>query len=351
MSKLTAAFGSSHSVMLTCTLEDWQNGFKVFDLKGRYFDRQGDPVNYDELLKLAPSNAPDLVTDEAIAKRYHAVRAAIARMRADVLAANLDVLLICGDDQHEFFSDDLMPPVVIYYGDSILNPKRKEVPPGPEHWYKTAQSLRQEEKVDVHYPVNKDLALHLITGLTDKGFDITSMRKTPADQYEGHAFSFIHRFYMEDGKPIPVVPIMLNTYYPPNPPTPARCIALGKAMRELVESFPGDLRVGFMASGGLSHFQAEEDLDGDVIEAMKRGDTEFLSKLNVKRLQAGSSEIRNWLVLAGAVGKDFDLEWVSYNPGYRTPALTGTGLGFATWRPKGEARPAAAKAREELHAV
>jgi hypothetical protein len=24
---------------------------------------------------------------------------------------------------------------------------------------------------------------------------------------------------------------------------------------------------------------------------------------------------------------------VSYTPGYRTPALTGTGLGFATWKP------------------
>jgi 3-O-methylgallate 3,4-dioxygenase len=41
MSRLVAAFASSHSVMLTCTLHDWQNGFKVHDLKGRYFDRKG----------------------------------------------------------------------------------------------------------------------------------------------------------------------------------------------------------------------------------------------------------------------------------------------------------------------
>jgi 3-O-methylgallate 3,4-dioxygenase len=86
-----------------------------------------------------------------------------------------------------------------------------------------------------------------------------------------------------------------------------------------------------MASGGLSHFQAEEDLDEAVISAMRRKDLDFLAKLNPKRLQAGSSEIRNWLVLAGAA-RDLDMTWVSYTPGYRTPALTGTGLGFATWK-------------------
>ncbi|HWL04295.1 MAG TPA: hypothetical protein VNQ99_05085 [Xanthobacteraceae bacterium] len=342
MAKLTAAFGSSHSVMLTCQLEDWQRGFKVFDLKGRYFDRQGEPKSYEELLALAPPNAADLVTDEAIAKRYHSVRDAIARMKADVLAANLDVLIICGDDQHEFFSDDLMPPFVIYYGDTILNPQRKPVAEGPEAWYKRAQSLRQEEHGDVHYPVRSDMALHFITGLTDMGFDVTSMKKTPPDQYEGHAFSFIHRFYMNVEKPVPVIPIMLNTYYPPNPPTPARCIQIGQALRQQIESFPEDLKVGFMASGGLSHFQAEEDLDDAVIDALRRNDLDFLSKLSVKRLQAGSSEIRNWLVLAGCVGTDFELDWVSYNPGYRTPALTGTGLGFATWKPKAAAASKAA---------
>jgi hypothetical protein len=55
-------------------------------------------------------------------------------------------------------------------------------------------------------------------------------------------------------------------------------------------------------------------------------------KLNPKRLPAGSSEIRNWLVLAGAA-TDLTMSRVSYAPGYRTPALTGTGLGFATWKP------------------
>ncbi len=329
MSKLVAAFASSHSVMLTCTLHDWQNGFKVHDLKGRYFDREGNSCSYEELLARAPANAPDLVTDEAVAQRYKAVREAIDRMKADVLAAKLDVLIICGDDQHELFNDDLMPPMVIYYGDTIRNPARKEVP--ADAWYKQAQMRRFEDKQDAHYPCHPAMALHLINGLVEREFDITTMKALSKDQYEGHAFSFMHRFYLAEGM-VPIVPIMLNTYYPPNPPTPARCVALGKAIGELIKTFPGDLRVGFMASGGLSHFQAEEDLDDAVIEAMRRKDLDFLSKLNPKRLQAGSSEIRNWLVLAGAA-TDLTMTWVSYTPGYRTPALTGTGLGFATWKP------------------
>jgi 3-O-methylgallate 3,4-dioxygenase len=48
-------------------------------------------------------------------------------------------------------------------------------------------------------------------------------------------------------------------------------------------------------------------------------------------LQSGSSEIRNWICLAGAAGA-MDVAWSSYAPGYRTPALTGTGLAFASLR-------------------
>jgi hypothetical protein len=329
MAEITAAFASSHSVMLTCTLEDWQRGFRTFDPKGMFYDRKGDPVTYEQLLALAPTNAKELVTDEAIAARYGQVQDAMKRMRKEVQEARLDVLIICGDDQNELFSKNLQPAIGIYHGDTIRNAQRKEVP--TDAWYKRAQMKRLEENGEVDYPVNSALALHFIHGLVEQGFDVAALAGMNADQHEGHAFSFMHRFYL-DGAIIPIVPIFLNTYFPPNQPTPRRCVDLGKAIGALVKSFPDDLRVGFMASGGLSHFQAEEDLDEAVIDAFRRKDTEYLANLDVKRLQAGSSEIRNWLVLAGACA-DFDLDWVSYTPGYRTEALTGTGLGFASFYP------------------
>jgi 3-O-methylgallate 3,4-dioxygenase len=127
---------------------------------------------------------------------------------------------------------------------------------------------------------------------------------------------------------------MLNTYYPPNQPTPPRCVALGRAIGALVESFPGDARIGIMASGGLSHFTVDEDLDRQVLDAIRRKDMDALAALPVRKLQAGSSEIRNWMV-AAAAALDLELTWAAYVPGYRTPALTGTGLGFASWGGRG----------------
>ena len=339
MAEFVAGFASSHSVMLVCELEDWQRGFRTFDPKGTFFDRQGNVVTYEQLLKLAPPNAPELVTDEAIAKRFHSVQTAIAKMRVAVQAANVDVMIICGDDQNELFNKNVQPAIGIYHGEYIRNGVKKELP--PDQWYKRAQMKRLEEGKEVYYPVRKDMAEHLITGLCNMGFDIASLGGMRDDQYEGHAYSFIHKFYIQNTT-TPIIPIFLNTYFPPNQPTPKRCLELGRGIAELVKSFPENLRVGFMASGGLSHFQAEEDLDDAVIDAMRRMDLEFLGNLDVKRLQAGSSEIRNWLVLAGAC-PDFEMDWISYNPGYRTEALTGTGLGFATFYPK---RSGMAKAAE-----
>jgi 3-O-methylgallate 3,4-dioxygenase len=123
----------------------------------------------------------------------------------------------------------------------------------------------------------------------------------------------------------------VNTFDPPNQPTPRRCTQLGRALRELVEAYPEDLRVGVLASGGLSHFVVDEALDRDVIDAIRRKDSDWLAALDPKRLQAGSSEIRNWIIGAEAL-KSLDLEWVAYVPGYRTEALTGTGLAFVSWK-------------------
>jgi len=85
-----------------------------------------------------------------------------------------------------------------------------------------------------------------------------------------------------------------------------------------------------MASGGMSHFRVEEDLDRSIFDAIKRKDLAFLGALQPYRLLAGSSELRNWIVAAAAAAH-LDVTWSAYIPGYRTLALSGTGLGFARW--------------------
>jgi len=74
-----------------------------------------------------------------------------------------------------------------------------------------------------------------------------------------------------------------------------------------------------IASGGLSHFLVDEDFDRAILKACADKDAKFLQSLPRNKLHAGSSEILNWVGVAGAC-EHLDLNWFEYVPGYRTPA-------------------------------
>jgi 3-O-methylgallate 3,4-dioxygenase len=243
--------------------------------------------------------------------------------------ARLDVLLIVGDDQTELFRTTNNPAVAIYFGETIRNTAREPAAAG-DSWVKAARMWRHEPEADRDYPVKSDLAEWLIRQLCDRDFDIAAMDGMERGKFEGHAFQFVHRRLLKELE-LPVIPVILNTFDPPTQPTPRRCVALGQALRELVAAWPEDLRVGVIASGGLSHFVVDEELDQKVITAIRNKDSATLAALDPRHLQAGSSEIRNWLVV-GEMASEMDMEWIEYVPGYRSPALTGTGLAFAAWK-------------------
>jgi Catalytic LigB subunit of aromatic ring-opening dioxygenase len=329
MARLVAAFGSSHSIMLVSQREDWQHGFREVDPKNpHYFDRAGKPTDYAALLAAAPADAAQRVTPKLMGQRFDRTEAAMNELRTRIQRARLDALLIVADDQTELFRTSLNPAFAIYYGATIRNAKRELA--ASDGWYKRARMARQEEGVDRDYPVHAELAHHLIRHLCDHDFDVTAMDGLERGQFEGHAFSFIHKRYLADHE-LPVVPLIVNTFDPPNQPTPRRCVQIGAALAEAIAAFPQELRVGVLASGGLSHFVVDEALDHAIIDAIRSKDSAWFGALDPLRLQAGSSEIRNWIIAAEAA-KPLDLEWVEYVAGYRSPALTGTGLCFAAWR-------------------
>ena len=88
-----------------------------------------------------------------------------------------------------------------------------------------------------------------------------------------------------------------------------------------------------IASGGLSHFVIDESFDLDVINALERGDGEALSAIPEAMFQAGTSEIKNWIVAAGMMAESgLAMTMVDYVPCYRSEAGTGSGMGFAYWK-------------------
>lgn len=329
MAKLILGIGTSHTPMLNTKSDQWGN-FLERDRKGRFLDHNGDPASFEELLERAPQEAAPWIEPERLERSFHEAQAHVARIRKTISDARLDCLIVVGDDQNELYHSDNLPGILVYYGETIRNVPRHLAKPNPMPWFQDARAGYYESEGERDFPVHAPLARHLIASLVDDEFDIATSSHLPDGEGEGHAFAFVHKRLMDDFV-TPIIPLALNTYYPPNQPTPHRCYRLGQAIARAVESFEGDLRVGILASGGLSHFAVDETLDRDLIQAMQDKDADALCGINRAKLNSGSSEIRNWICAAGAL-EHLDLSWCEYIPGYRTAAGTGTGLCFAEWQ-------------------
>ena len=325
MAKLVAAFGSSHSPALASPAEDMPGHARRDEQYVHHLDLDGKPVTYQELLRRARPGID--VSEKKIAERVAACETHLDRLARSIAQARLDALVVVGDDQREQYFEDNMPAFLVYCGASIRNAALELPAEAPEYW-KRARSQYHEPGAPRDYPVARELGLHLIEELIEE-FDIAFGEKLAKPRGEGHAFGFVHRRLM-GANVVPVVPLVVNTYYPPNQPRPRRCFRLGSSVRKAVESFAPDMRVGIVASGGLSHFTIDESLDRRVLEACRAADEERLASIPLAKLNSGNSEIRNWIVVAGAAA-GLRCEWQEYVPLYRTPAGTGCGMAFAAW--------------------
>ena len=329
MSDIVLAIGTSHSPLLNSPAEDYPKHAAI-DASGRkLIDKNGKACTYGELLEKADPSIKQQIEPAVLEQRAARCTDNIARLARDLAAAKLDALIIIGDDQHEQFFDDNMPAILVYWGEKIENNPLHMDEDAPAFWRK-ARSQFHAGQTTREYPVDSKLGLHLIEQLMGQGFDVSQSKRLAKEHGEGHAFGFVHVRMMVD-KVVPIVPVALNTYFPPNQPRPRRCYELGKAIRAAVQSAPGNAHVGILASGGLSHFTVDEDLDRRVLAACKNRDGEALSSIPVEKLNSGSSEIRNWITVAGAAAH-LDNVWQEYIPCYRSAAGTGCGMGFALWK-------------------
>ena len=85
--------------------------------------------------------------------------------------------------------------------------------------------------------------------------------------------------------------------------------------------------------GQEDHLQSlAKDIDQRIIDGMLTNDEEKLTGLPDNYFNSGTSEIRNWLVVAGAMSKgNLKMKLIDYIPCYRSAAGTGFGACFAEW--------------------
>lgn len=343
MAQLVLGIGMSHSTMVTLDDSLWGEWAAQDATFGILFDTEGQPVTYAQLAERAGDRYAQQATPQHWKEQYAAAQQAVARLAADVASARLDVLVIIGDDQLEMFSLANMPALAIFYGDRIVSGlwssrfamyQRQGRPPSAPLSQRLQRAVVEGYAMEAHHEFVSapGFARALLTSLIDQGFDVTGLAELTSTEGSaglGHAYGAVVTQIM-GGRSIPIVPIFVNTYFPPNQPTPSRCYDLGLALHQAIEASPSDLRVGMVASGGLSHFVTDEWLDRQLLAAIRAGSEEQLRATPRKLLNAGSSEIRNWIAVAAAC-RHLKLAWDEYIPVYRTPAGTGCGLGFARW--------------------
>jgi hypothetical protein len=326
VASIVLGLGTSHTPMLNARCEDWPRFAESDPAIPRQQDREGRPRSFDELVALADPAIRSFLDPASFQARFARAEEDIERLRGILARVAPDVVVIIGDDQNELLHGENMPAFLVYWGKEIESRQRSRHLPWD--WYNAANT-RYYESVPRRFPVADALALHAIESLMDEGFDLAQSSHLPEGEGEGHAIGFVRQRVMPD-KNVPIVPILINTFFPPNQPRPRRCYAFGQALRRAIKSWDQPARVAVIASGGLSHFTVNEDLDRGFLDALRRKDAAAITALPLSKLNAGNSEIRNWIALAGAVG-DLDMSWSDYVPGYRTPAGTGTGIAFAAW--------------------
>lgn len=323
MAAITLGLGTSHTPMLLVDAADLSR-YEENDRRLSLLDNDGAATTFEAQRERAGSSHAAAISAEAMTARHAAAQEAMARLADALDHAALDALIVIGDDQQEMLRGPSMPKLLVYT-DATIRGEQPSHPPNRPDWVLRGMD-RYYPVTPTDYAVHQPLARHILDALRQFGAEPAQTGDTPM----GHAFAFVCTQLMQRTA-VPLVPVLLNALYSPTQPTPAECLRIGAALAGAVTSFAQDVRIGIVASGGLSHFVVDETMDRAVVQAVAGADHAALAGLAERKLNSGSGEIRNWICAAGALS-GLQLERIDYWPGYRTLAGTGTGLCFAIWR-------------------
>jgi hypothetical protein len=359
MAEIVLGIGTSHTPMLTLPAPLWSS-YAQRDARNPElaFPPEGHVMSYKEALERVPAGARARYgSAEPYGAQASACQRALDELSSSLRGVKPDITIVITDDQDEWFYEDNMPALAVYWGDTApLIPRR---PPAFVQDREVSEAIiRGYGDVAMDVPVASGFGRFLIEYLIEHDFDVAHMRyvkqpyggrvarryPTPTGELDyvretdaheqglPHGVSFVVK-RLFDNEPRPILPVFQNTCYPPNQPTPRRSFAVGRAIAAAVAEWKEPAAVALVASGGLSHFVVDEELDRLLLGALERKDEDGLRALPRHRLHSAASETLNWVALGGAMQETgLKMELLDYVPVYRTEAGTGGGWAFARWR-------------------
>ena len=325
------------------------------------------PESWNDIRATRPIR-PDVPLDdvETSKQKFERIQDAFATLRAKLAEARPDAIIVFGDDQYECFDFNNFPSFAVYVGEEFEG--AVSTPEALLHDAFDSVGRKREgvelkgAQAEPSGPRRARLAGHpkvgtaLLTGLMQRGFDPAFCMDMPKPE-SGVGHAFMRPAETLTDMQTPIVPVLLNCYYAPQP-TGRRCYELGKAVREVIEEHPSDLRVAVIGSGGLwhtpgaRHAYLDEEFDRAVLGHMQAGDIEGMAAhFDAYRApdgdesqasrgrgpastgmpsfggpQGGTREVCNWIA-ASAVADGRPGKLVDYVPVYASPI----GCGFAYW--------------------
>ncbi|MFF7145625.1 extradiol ring-cleavage dioxygenase [Streptomyces nodosus] len=162
---------------------------------------------------------------DAWVRKVEAYRATLERARPDLL------VMVGSDHFHQLWLDN-MPQFLVgkapMYDANFYNEEREFGLP--------RMLLKGHE----------ELSAHVLREGLDRGFDLAFSNELRID----HSIT-CPIITVRPQNDLPIVPIYTNIFAPPLP-RPERFVQLGRTIREIIGSWPGDLRVAVIGSGHLS---------------------------------------------------------------------------------------------------
>src|SRR5262245_28127998 len=173
------------------------------------------------------------------------------------------------------------------------------------------------------------LARHVATGLTADEFDLSFFQEKGLDH---GCFSPLSLLWPHEKEwPGAIVPLQVGVLQLPIP-SARRCFKLGRALRRAIESYPEDLKVAIVGTGGLSHQVHGERAgfnntpwDMEFLDLLQN-DPEKLTTLTIaeyaRRGGFEGAEVIMWLIMRGALSRKVNKLHQAYYLPSMTPIAT-----------------------------